>query len=126
VPASCHIAIDRRVIAGEEAVAVANTLTHLVQQACPLPLTVQPSKQIDAFYQSPDTSWVRQLADWSGQEPAVVPYGTNAFAYPGAVRECIVLGPGSIDQAHGAEEWVEISQLAKLADIYSHWWGVDE
>jgi acetylornithine deacetylase len=126
VPASCHIAIDRRVIAGEEAVAVANALTHLVQQACPLPLTVQPSKQIDAFYQPPETSWVRQLAEWSSREPAVVPYGTNAFAYPGVVRECIVLGPGSIDQAHGAEEWVEISQLIKLAGIYKRWWGIEE
>lgn len=125
VPATCQIAIDRRTVAGEDALAVSEALSHLAQQASPLPLTVQPSKQIDAFFQPPETAWVRQLAAWSGQEPAVVPYGTNAWAYPGVVRECIVLGPGSIDQAHGAEEWVEISELVKLADIYSCWWGIE-
>jgi acetylornithine deacetylase/succinyl-diaminopimelate desuccinylase-like protein len=36
----------------------------------------------------------------------------------------VVLGPGSIDQAHGVEEWVELSELAKLAAIYARWWGV--
>jgi acetylornithine deacetylase/succinyl-diaminopimelate desuccinylase-like protein len=39
-------------------------------------------------------------------------------------RECVVLGPGSIDQAHGVEEWVAISELAKLVRIYSQWWGI--
>jgi acetylornithine deacetylase/succinyl-diaminopimelate desuccinylase-like protein len=36
-----------------------------------------------------------------------------------------VLGPGSIDQAHGVEEWVEVAELSKLAGIYSRWWGID-
>ena len=43
--------------------------------------------------------------------------------YDGLARECIVLGPGSIDQAHGVEEWVEVAELAKLAKIYARWWG---
>ena len=63
-------------------------------------------------------------AELSGKEPTIVPYGTNAWAYGGLARECVVVGPGSIDQAHGDEEWVEISELEKLADIYAHWWGV--
>lgn len=37
----------------------------------------------------------------------MAPYGTNAWAYGDVARERIVLGPGSIDQAHGTVEWVE-------------------
>src|SRR5262249_41662975 len=47
-----------------------------------------------------------------------------AYAYGDLARECVVLGPGSIEQAHGLEEWVELAQLEKLARIYAHWWEV--
>lgn len=126
VLATCTIGIDRRTVAGEEAEAVAEVLGDLARRACPLPLGVEPSKQLNAFFQSPDIPWVRQLVEWSGREAAVVPYGTNVWAYPEVSRACIVLGPGTIDQAHGAEEWVEISELARLANIYSRWWGLEE
>ena len=53
-----------------------------------------------------------------------MPYATNAWAYNGLARETVILGPGSIDQAHGSEEWVEIAELEKLADLYQQWWGI--
>ena len=46
--------------------------------------------------------------------------------YAGVARECVVIGPGSIDQAHGVEEWVEIAELEKLSGIYRRWWGLEE
>lgn len=124
VPDRCSVFIDRRVVAGESLPAVTAALSDLARQSCPLPLTVRVLQQIDPFLQPPDSPWLRQLVAWSGQEPAVVPYGTNAWAYGGLARECVVLGPGSIAQAHGDEEWVAISELEKLADIYSRWWGI--
>src|SRR5262245_32613358 len=124
VPDACSLSIDRRVVAGERADAVVAQLTDLARRACPLPLAVRQILSVDAFLQTPDTPWLQQLAGWSGQPPAIAPYGTNAWAYGGLARECIVLGPGSIDQAHGVEEWVEVAELAKLATIYAGWWGV--
>ena len=56
------------------------------------------------------------MADWSGRSSAVAPYCTNAWAYAGLAGECVVLGPGSIDQAHGEEEWVANAELEKY-----HW-----
>ncbi len=111
-------------MAGENPVEVAATLRHLAGEVCPLPVTTQEQLLIDAFFQPPHTPWIRQLAEWSGQEPTIAPYGTNASEYGGIARECVVIGPGSIDQAHGDEEWVEISELEKLATIYVHWWGI--
>jgi len=79
---------------------------------------------VGAFLQEPATPWIEQLCAWSGAAAALVPYGTNAWAYGGLARECVVLGPGSIDQAHGVEEWVAVSELLKLSQIYSQWWGI--
>jgi len=124
VPDACSLSLDRRTVDGERADAVAAALDDLAQRACPLPVTMQQLVADDAFLQAPDTPWLQQLAEWSGQPPTIAPYGTNAYAYDGLARECVVLGPGSIDQAHGVEEWVEVAELAKLAAIYTRWWGV--
>ena len=99
-------------------------LIALAEAASPLPLTTEIWRQIPAFYQPADSGLVTRMAGWSGQTPTVAPYGTNAWAYGGVTRKRIVLGPGSIDQAHGAVEWVEIDELAKLAEIYARWWGL--
>ncbi len=124
VPESCQLFIDRRIVDGEKSLDVAVALQELAQQACPLPVRTTTGLAVEAFLQPPDTPWLRQLAAWSGREPAVVPYGTNASAYGGLARECVVIGPGSIDQAHGSEEWVTIAELEKMAGIYVQWWGL--
>jgi acetylornithine deacetylase/succinyl-diaminopimelate desuccinylase-like protein len=124
VPDACSLSLDRRVVDGERADAVVAALFELAQRACPLPITMRQLLAVDAFFQPPDTPWLGRLAEWSGQAPTTAPYGTNAYAYGGLARECVVLGPGSIEQAHGVEEWVELAELEKLARIYTHWWEV--
>jgi acetylornithine deacetylase/succinyl-diaminopimelate desuccinylase-like protein len=124
IPAECWIGTDRRLLPGEDPDRTAEALIEIARRHCPLPFDAEVTLRINAFHQNPDTPWLRQLTEWSGREPAVVPYGTNAWAYGGLARETAVIGPGSIDQAHGVEEWVEISELEKLAAIYSRWWGI--
>jgi acetylornithine deacetylase len=124
VPDACSVSIDRRLVAGEVPAEISAALADLAQRSCPLPVAAKVLYEKPAFLQPPDTPWIRQLAEWSGCEPAIAPFGTNAWNYDGLAGECVVLGPGSIDQAHGDEEWVEISELEKLADIYSRWWGI--
>lgn len=121
VPARCSLLADRRLLPGEEPEEVAEAIFRIARERCPLPVECELIFKINAFYQPSDTPWVRQLAEWSGREPSVVPYGTNAWAYGGLARECVVIGPGSIDQAHGVEEWVEISELEKMAGIFERW-----
>ncbi len=124
VPDRCTVAIDRRVVDGEDPLEVTARLIALAQAASPLPITTEIWRQITAFYQPADSGLVTRMAAWSGQTPTVAPYGTNAWAYGDVTRQRIVLGPGSIDQAHGAVEWVEIAELEKLAGIFAHWWGL--
>jgi acetylornithine deacetylase/succinyl-diaminopimelate desuccinylase-like protein len=124
VPDRCSVSLDRRIGADEKAAAVRASLADLACRRCPLPVSVQVLREIDAFYQPPDTPWLRQLADWCGAAPSVVSFCTNAWAYSGVARQRVVLGPGSLQQAHADEEWVAVAELEKLAGIYSRWWGV--
>lgn len=125
IPDSTEFTIDRRVVPGESASDLADQYLQLARHASPLPVDAENYLLIDAFYRPPQDDFIRRIADWSGQPPATVPYCTNAWAYtPATARQCLIIGPGSIDHAHGAVEWVEISQLQKLADLYARWWGL--
>jgi len=124
VPPFAHLALDRRVVDGEQASAVVAQLEALARHHCPLPLTMNIQKQIDAFYQPSDSSLVRQLSQWTGEAAETAPYGTNAWAYADVAAQRVVFGPGSIDQAHGAVEWVAISELERAAAVYARWWGL--
>ena len=46
-------------------------------------------------------------------EFTVVPFGTDAGCFQQAGIETVVFGPGSIDQAHKSDEYIEVSQLNK-------------
>lgn len=124
VPGSCKISVDRRTLPGENYEEIRANMRQLAQESCPLPVTVEDMSRLNAFLQSPDTPWVQSLTSFTGSKPIIVPYGTNAAHYNNLADETIVLGPGSIDQAHGPEEWIEISELERMRDIILHWWGL--
>lgn len=126
VPDRCVLSIDRRIVDGEDPAAVVDTLYAAAAAVSGLPVTLHRLREIHAFLQPPSSDFVQQLAAWSGHAPRVAPYGTNAWAYRDLPAEVVVIGPGSIDQAHGAEEWVEIAELDSLFRIYAHWWGLAE
>ncbi len=122
VPPSCTLVLDRRMVPGEDGLVVGAEIAALAGRACPLPVRARSVLHFPAYYQPTSGRWLGQLAESSGRAPSVVPYGTNAWAYGGLAGECVVLGPGSIDQAHGVEEWVAVAELERLSQIYAHWW----
>ncbi|MGE0700145.1 MAG: acetylornithine deacetylase [Hyphomicrobiaceae bacterium] len=50
-------------------------------------------------------------------ETFAVPYGTEASHFEAAGSSTVVIGPGSIDQAHQPNEFVEVAELAKCLDF---------
>ena len=44
-------------------------------------------------------------------------YGTNASVLASAGVRSVVFGPGSIAQAHTADEWIDLNQVYKAAEI---------
>ena len=122
VPDHCQVWADRRTLPGEDFEQIKQHFTQLAEKHCQLPVTINALEPFNPFLQSADTAWIKDLAAFTGSSPSIVPYCTNAANYSGLAREIVVLGPGSIDQAHGAEEWIEISELERMRDILMHWW----
>lgn len=121
IPDRCRLHAGRRVAPGEDPNQLFNDLTRLVTDAAaPTPVTVEMAGGVcfAAFYQDPDSELVRRVSELAGASPEVATYGSNACTYPDLANEMILFGPGSIDQAHQAVEWIDIAEIAKAADFY--------
>lgn len=129
IPDSCTIVAGRRIVPGEPAQDVYDALVELAEEACPLPthiesaLPARPDGSVasEAFYLPAESPLVRNLAEWAGTSPTVAPFGTNALRYTGFAGQTVVFGPGSIDDAHRATECVAVADLARLAEVFTHW-----
>ena len=53
-----------------------------------------------------------------GTVPFAAPFTTNASAAASRGIPAFLLGPGSIDQAHAADEWIALDQLERARDAY--------
>jgi acetylornithine deacetylase/succinyl-diaminopimelate desuccinylase-like protein len=124
IPDRCVVFAGRRVAPGEDTEIMFDELQALVEAAAaPLQVEVAKSDGVlwPGFYQSPDSEIVHQLTRHSGCPPSVATYGTNALAYTGLDTELVVFGPGSIDQAHKAIEWIDIDEMDRCAEVYQSW-----
>jgi acetylornithine deacetylase len=128
VPNECVIDIDRRVIPGEtpeEALVPFQERLARAQAADPdLDVTMQTPYLMDNPMETPEDARIVQVAVGACEsvigksEITGVPYGTDASKFTSVGIPSIVFGPGSIDQAHAAVEWVECEQVLKAVDIY--------
>ena len=119
VPDRCEVLVNRRTAPGERVESVFAALRDLVVAAAePAGVEVSKGFAADAFYREPDSALVQRISRLSGEAPAVAAFGSNALFYDDVATELVVFGPGSIDQAHKAIEWIEIGELVRAADIY--------
>lgn len=102
---------DRAVLAGIERQVLAELVPAMqaIDPACGVRFDVQA--RIPALAPN-DPAFDARLLGMLGQERALaVPYGSEAGIFQNAGMPAVILGPGSIAQAHQPEEWVEASQL---------------
>lgn len=121
VPDHCEMYVGRRTADREDYEEEFARLTELIRAAAlPARVKVQLANGFgsNAFFQAPGSDLVVALAEMSGHAPAVADYGTNALRYGEVADQIVVFGPGSIDQAHQAVEWVDIAELQSAADVY--------
>ena len=119
----CEVVFELRTIAGDDA---ADLLAGIFAQAHELDRQVKTrfpdaGVELSIFADVPALaperegvaeSLVRRLAGDNG--PArVVSYGTEAGQFQQAGHSTIICGPGSIDQAHQADEFIELSQMQR-------------
>ena len=125
VPDRCTIEIDRRVLPGENPDNAYQHVVQYVQQsvAAGTPVTHDPPF-MKSFGLGDDKNG--QLAHRLGEsirahggpgEKIGVPFGTDAPHFAATGSPTVVFGPGSIAQAHTADEWIAIDQLRAAAEI---------
>jgi acetylornithine deacetylase len=128
VPDNCYIEIDRRLIPGEtsrEALAeYENLLSRLRHQRPPIDVSMEPPMLTDEPLNTPAGAAIvvaaSQILKEMGlpAEPVGVPYGSDASKLSRAGVPSIVFGPGDIDQAHAAVEYVECEQVERAVEFY--------
>ena len=66
----------------------------------------------------PSCEFVRDTLELAGRDTAhTVGYGTDGVCFTD-LKQILVLGPGSIQQAHTDDEWISLDQLAAGTDLY--------
>jgi acetylornithine deacetylase len=128
VPESCVVDVDRRLAPGEEVAAVLAEIDALLERVRDEGADVtrgDPWVELLAIETPADhrlvTTAEAVIGDRLGRTVTAsgVPYGTDASMLSGLGGiPCIVLGPGSIDQAHTDDEWVEVDQVVRAVGIY--------
>jgi acetylornithine deacetylase len=77
------------------------------------------------LFVDPESEFVREVLGLTGnREPQTVCYGTDGAVLTD-LKNLLVLGPGSIDQAHTHDEWILLDQLERGSRLYAnlirHW-----
>jgi acetylornithine deacetylase len=123
VPASCTIEIDRRLLPDDNPASVYREVIeylnpHVEQDSIEhLPPIMQSRGLSDANNGVLADRLAAAAGEVRGEVRKIgVPFGTNATAY-GAHFPTVVFGPGSIAQAHTADEWIALEQLELASEI---------
>jgi acetylornithine deacetylase/succinyl-diaminopimelate desuccinylase-like protein len=128
VPASCWIEVDRRVNPGENAEQILRSYEELlddVRRKFPdfKLIMDHPRVQVRAMDTPVDSEIARYTAKalvdvGLDSSPHGVPFGSDGSTLSSAGVPCVVLGAGSIDLAHTAEEYVPLDQVESAFEVY--------
>jgi len=127
IPDACHLYAGRRTVPGEDPNVIYAQLAELaVEAAHPATVTTQMAngRGSPAFFQAPESPLIRRLSELGDAPPEVATYGSNALVYHNIAQQIVVFGPGSIDQAHQAIEWIDLEEIGRVTKIYANWLGV--
>jgi acetylornithine deacetylase len=127
IPNFCEIEIDRRTLPGEDSEQVLKDMKAVLDSISlrdPTILIGTSTPFVD--YQLDPTvnrDFALQISEiliemgLSGEQSGAG-YGTDASTYSKAGIPAVVIGPGSINQAHTKDEWLEIAELDKSVSVY--------
>ena len=128
VPDECAIEIDRRLLPGESGPAV---LAHyqslfdvLKAQHPTFDAVMEPPRIMDEALETAADSAPARIASAVLSEMGLdgalggVPFGSDASKLSRTGIPSLVIGPGSIDQAHAAVEFVELAEVERAVEFY--------
>lgn len=128
IAASCEIGLDRRTLPGEDTKLISGDIETLladlrvahpdmeVEADPPLVLPALDSVDGGSF-----AGHVGRVLEGLGLSPTPrgAGYGSDAGTLAAVGIPAVVLGPGNIAHAHGADEWVSVAELDRAVEVYS-------
>jgi acetylornithine deacetylase len=130
VPEACELQIDRRTLPGEEPASILAEFQEIVDDLSrsdpEFRAVIEAPFLEDAYLDTPATAAIVNLTERAchsvlGRSRLQgVPYATNASKLSRVGIPSVVIGPGNIDQAHTAVEFVDLDQVVQAAEIYLH------
>jgi len=124
VPDECVIEVDRRVTPGENLQGIVSDIHAFLADRLDFEFEFdQPWIECAALADADNAELANAVLACvtavDGPHNAIgVPYGTNATRTCGAGVPSVVFGPGSIQQAHTRDEFIDIGQLENAAEVY--------
>ena len=128
VPDSCVIEIDRRLLPTESVPEVWKHYEHLIdrlkREVPEMEVRMEEPMLLDDAWTVDPTSAIVQAAQnvlsgmGENDQPIGVPFGSDASKLGRAGIPTIIFGPGSIDQAHAAVEYIDLQQVARASEFY--------
>lgn len=124
VPDRCEVAIDRRLIPGEDPLTVwaayrdaLFSIPGIDAQMDP-PMIADPA--METAIDDPVVLTAQRVLQEQGYDPTPcgVPFGSDASKFVRQGIPAIIFGPGSIDRAHAAIEYVECDQVTAALNFY--------
>jgi len=126
VPDLAVLEVERRVLPGESPVAARDEVIARIAAACESatvehdPPFLESAGLADASADRAAAAWIESLAaavrvGGAAGRRSAARYGTNASVFAGAGVPSVVFGPGSIAQAHTADEWIELAEVDAAA-----------
>jgi len=125
-PAQCRLALERRTLPGESTTDVVSEFEAMlvgVRRAFPdMDARLAPGLDRPATEVPADSDLVRGLlgaCEAAGVDPRIE--GMTAWVDAALLNEAgipaVCFGPGSIAQAHSADEWIEVSEIERATDV---------
>jgi acetylornithine deacetylase len=127
IASRAHVDWEMRPVQAEDAAFVKDRLNDFIDRVL-LPQMRAVDPEADIFtevigevegLEPVEQNMARQIvAELTGDNRAdVVPFGTEAGIFQGLGMDVVVCGPGSIEQAHKADEYVSVAQLDRCIDM---------
>ncbi len=124
VPAEAWLVMDRRVLPGESATQLRAELEGALAEHGVANVAVESCHVEKAPLATPDDHRAVRACGAAlaalglDRRPAAVAFATDAGIFAEHGIPGVVMGPGSVEQAHTAREFVEIRQVEAMADFF--------
>jgi acetylornithine deacetylase len=124
VPEYAWVLLDRRLLPGEGVEQVRGELEEALRESGAAGLSIERCRVEKGPLDTPESHRSVQACQQAlavvglPTETATAGFGTDAGVFQEAEIAGVVIGPGSVEQAHSAVEWVEVGQVEAMADVF--------